>query len=455
MTVRPTACARPGLFAALALALLAPIATAASSSTLKREVIAALAEGRVAAARDAVQRLEREGDRSAANALIDLLTRLPDGEVREAVAQALSRMPQPEAAQAIAQKLRGGSVARRLLLADVAAHRSDPATREALIACLRHNDDALVRAATRALVQRREPEAVEPLIDLLERREGKPGSGAGLIRRALEELTGKSLYLAIEWRSWWTAHKDEGLPGREAAMEAIEKSEGSGGTQSRFFGRELASDRIVFVIDVSGSMQKKDPVPDDGASLSGDGPPRTTSRVRLERAKAELLGAIDGLPETARFTIIAYSGYLPPGTPQPPGITLPNEHNWLRLLSKRLVRADAKGKEKAKRFVEGLKAIGSTFTGRAIEAALEIRDADLIVLLSDGEPTEWVDDGGHVKRLSADEVRERIRAANRSHRITIDTFGFEGGDFAGGDDRFTRFMKGVAEDNGGRFSPIH
>src|SRR5690606_3864493 len=63
------------------------------------------------------------------------------------------------------------------------------------------------------------------------------------------------------------------------------------------------------VIDVSGSMLAEDPLPEGGRpETGGDGTPATTSRVRLERAKAELLAAIEGLPKSARFTIFAYSG---------------------------------------------------------------------------------------------------------------------------------------------------
>jgi hypothetical protein len=442
------------VLSAVVLGVLAPAALAQSASSAKRDVIAALRAGRPQDAISAVERLGRIGDKAAANALVDLIDEVPQGAVFTAVAKALTGMSGDEADEAIAKKLKSGAADRRMLLCDVAASRKGEATFQALLACLRHSNDALARAATRALVARRDKRAVEPLVDLLEGIEGKPGSGAGLVRRALRDLTGKDLFLAIEWRGWWKVHGVKGLPSAREAERALAAGEETGKTRSRFFGRELDSDRIVFVIDISGSMQKKDAVKEGGRPVTGDEPERTSSRVRIDRAKAELIGAIMDLPEEAQFTIIAYSGYLPPGTPMPQGVELPNEKNWIRALSSRLTKASESGKEKARDFVDGLKAIGSTFTGRAVEAALDIKGADLVILLSDGAPTEWADEGGKVKRLGANEVRARIQAANRTRRLTIDTFGFAGDGYGMGDDRFTEFMKGVAKDNGGRFHAI-
>ncbi len=444
-----------------ALGLSAPRAHAAAAAQVKRQAVAALRGGRIDLAIEAVARLGEIGGRAGASALVDLLEHSGDETLLGAIERALIGLEGEDAAAVIGRKLRGGPVGRRLALCDVAARRTDRHSLEGLLVCLRHRDEALVRAATRALVARRAPEAIEPLIAQLEKREGKPGSGAGLIRRALRELTGKELFFAIEWRGWWATHQRAALPSRAEAQRALAAARHERGrSRARFFGRTLDSDRIVFVIDVSGSMSKRDPLPHRSEPREGDGGEgageRTVSRVRLERAKAELLGAIEGLPEHARFTIIAYAGYLPPGSAQPQGVELPNEHNWARVLSKRLMKASAANKAKARAFVEQLRALGSTFTGRALEMALEIKDVDLIVLLSDGAPTEWIEtERGSIKHLGDDEVRARIRAANRRRRVTIDAFGFAGEDFGGGgDDRFTAFMKGVAEDNGGRFFPI-
>lgn len=433
------------------------VAHADSVLTLKRRLREAMEEGNDREAARVAQELAKDGSRSAVYALLEGAAETASDPLYRTIVLLTAKLGGEEATDAIIGRLTGsGAVELRIVAAVVCANRDDDATLEALIEVLPTRRDTLRRMVTRALVSRRDKRAVPPLIDLLERQEGKPGGGAGLIARALRELTGKGFTAAATWRSFWEAHgADFELPEASEAREAL-VPEGDDATAARFFGRELDSDRIVFVIDVSGSMSVADRRSEERPE-TGQSPYATDSRVRIERAKAELMQAVASLPRSASFTVIAYSGYPPPGTLTRPDD--PDAGNWLQTLSPRLVRATSRNVERAAEFVERLRAAGSTFTGRAIEAALTIDDADLIVLLSDGAPTEWTDEGGSPRGLSVSEVRQRIRTANRYRRVTIDSFGFEGSGDVGwvvaqDPAEFIDFMKGVARDSGGIYQAI-
>ena len=115
------------------------------------------------------------------------------------------------------------------------------------------------------------------------------------------------------------------------------------GTPS-YYGLSIQARRIVFVIDISGSMR---------------GP-------RLEAAQRELMQAIDKLPEKTSLSIVAFS-------------------DRTTIWRKTLMPATPQTKQTAKNFVYLLRAGGRTAAYDALEAAFRF-DAEAIYFLSDGEP---------------------------------------------------------------------
>ena len=102
----------------------------------------------------------------------------------------------------------------------------------------------------------------------------------------------------------------------------------------------------------------------------------------------------------------------------------------------RLVQATARNLAQASGYVYGLQAEGMTNAYGALARALKDPHVDTIFLLSDGQPT-----AGRITDPHA--IRAAVRKMNSFRRIVIHCIGI------GGHDR--EFMKGLAEDNGGKY----
>ena len=202
------------------------------------------------------------------------------------------------------------------------------------------------------------------------------------------------------------------------------------------------------------------------ATCGCEEPPEATSRVRIDRAKYQLAQAIKALPPSAKFTILAYSGaMLPPGSAQggDPDALLPpviGGFEWLQAWQPKLTSASDRSKSSAAAWIDELKANGSTFTYNALRAAFEVTDADTIVLLSDGAPTEI--DRATGQPMSPEQILEKIEALNRFKRLRIDTFGFDTANsgraaipgFGPSGADLDQFMRDLAKSNGGAYTQI-
>lgn len=448
------------VFAALTALALATGAQAAPLSSrefadLKKEATRALKSGDWNGAAEALRALGADDSPRALDFLCDM-AKVPDAGVYKAAREAVAAMRSPEVEDEIEDVLRksGGSAVDKLLLVDAMAERADRFAEEALGLALSARQDEVQRAALAAIGRKKMLGAMDGLIDLLERLERKEADGlnANLVRQTLEDLTKESFATAADWRNFWEPRRGS----FERPTTGDVKRPVEDGTRRRerptFFGSELRSNRLVFVIDVSGSMTAADPPrattgggrrgPLTGGGQRPEEPAAPESRVRIERAKQQLAQAIEALPEDARFTILAYSGVLlrGPGGGMLPPSSDPNEplpptiggFEWLQIWQPKLVSANASSKKAAQEFVAGLRANGGTFTFNALRAALEVEGADTIVLLSDGMPNDVDPTTGAT--LSEDQILEQVATLNRFKRRVIDTFGFdpEGGAQAGG-----------------------
>ncbi|MHC4943134.1 MAG: VWA domain-containing protein [Planctomycetota bacterium] len=116
-----------------------------------------------------------------------------------------------------------------------------------------------------------------------------------------------------------------------------------------YFGIEIAHRKIIFCLDVSGSMEWNN---------------------RIEDARQELLRLLDTLDGRVEFNILTFSGRA-------------------RIWNRRGVQpADSENLDSAKRFVRRARiASDGTNTVDALTAALSDEDVECIYLLSDGHPT--------------------------------------------------------------------
>jgi len=290
-----------------------------------------------------------------------------------------------------------------------------------------------VRALAVAIcVHARLVEAAGPLIEALGK---EPGRLRKDIDDALFALTGVRMYGDLDlWKKWWAANRERNA--RKAAelaaageqdkppggLEAVELEEGDeskrkGGT-SAFYGIRTLSKRIVFVVDISRSMQ--DPAHAKPAATSGrkkDRYPAPGGASKLDIAKWQLHRAIEGLPKGAVFGVVVYS-------------------ESYAVWEDELLAATPRNKKKAHKFVEGLKGNGTTNICDSLDKASEL-GPDTIFLLSDGDPNR-----GRLSDLDA--LLEEFLERNVRARIVLHSIGI--GEAAG-----STFLKQLARRTGGRY----
>ncbi|MCZ6602843.1 MAG: HEAT repeat domain-containing protein [Planctomycetota bacterium] len=295
----------------------------------------------------------------------------------------------------------------RALLAEAFASRRDESTFAPLVAALSDDNFPVRRAAIRALAKRGDRRAIPALIDLLEAEENDPGILWEEALRGLQILTDTGIIEAVDWGNWWAAHQEDAPPrpaGRKRRSDDQEK------TQSpTFFGVKLISKRIVFLIDVSGSMRLADPTVGGEQPKGDETKERPGSRVwrrareRLSRAKNELISTLNKLRPSVRFNIVAFAGSLEAFAPRA------------------LIPAYPMNLKEAIRFVQDLEARGGTATDDALREGFLFKEANTIVLLSDGVPAKANGDNP-----TSGEIIEMVRRRNRFRKARIYTFGFDG-----------------------------
>lgn len=259
------------------------------------------------------------------------------------------------------------------------------------------------------------------------------------------------------WLKWWKrSEKSFVMPDLKKLAEAKKRLAENGSAyakgKSSFQGIETKSENIIFVIDVSKSMEEKFGDPDRLAR---------TGRVykslqRLEIVKEELINTIQSLPETTGFNIVAYATDVETWKRKAARANVLNKNNAATWVSK----LKPKGGEGAGfRARMGLSndaaAEGQTNTHLALMTAFgepvddkkksnafvtSTKDpVDTIFFLTDGEPTVG-------KTVDMGEIREEVRRVNtyRGVQIHVIYVGAYGG----------KEFRLLAEENGGVFVSV-
>lgn len=375
-----------------------------------------------------------------------------DGSVPAALGRALARMDDKkvrEDARAQVEKAPSRGVRRHLVLFFAGQADWPP-----VIGALDDQDEAVASAAVRRLSAAKVEAAVEPMIEAMCKLDGTHGGVWDVLRNELGKLLGVRLESGIEYRSKWQIVKSEGgLAGVKPERPADEEGgdpKGGGGSSVRFFGSQIGSTRVVFVLDISGSMKAVDPPAERSQPRAPDGsttrpPPQPTTtggppgpggetpggapaeKNRLQKAQAELKKVIEKLPAYFKINIIAYDHevqYWRPGQ----GGAVPGLH-----------ALDAANKADALRFVDTFQPRGATATHHALEAAYKIENARLFFLLSDGAP--WLND----QRVPPEEVLAVVDR-NADKAVVINTMAFPGVP--------KDMMKQIADKTGGTYRDI-
>jgi Mg-chelatase subunit ChlD len=170
----------------------------------------------------------------------------------------------------------------------------------------------------------------------------------------------------------------------------------------RYYGLPLFAQRLVFVMDTSGSME---------------GP-------RLPAAQRELITALGELQESTYFGIVVFN-------------------NRVAVWKKELVPATSENRGDAIQFIANQRAAGTTASYDALEAALNF-DAEAMYFLTDGAPY-----GG--KTDDPLKIVEFISQENSSRRMTVNALGIGVGPPGS---PFALFLRALAERNHGEFRSV-
>lgn len=383
----------------------------AAFNKLKKRIKVAALQGDEDTLGTLIAELAKDDSKRAVNLLLSTAMGLPKGKVFDATARALDAMTSDEVLEVLCARVgkKGGHPGVKILSIDTLASRSDKASGAALGKALSDKRPNVLRATMRAIRKRKAPEAVEGLFVLHERlkkmEKRRPDEYLqSEVEKALIEITGKYFEHIEDWRKYWKYNKGKKRPSTGNVKASLKSAERKKKKKPRFFGSEIFSSRVLFIIDVSGSMAGQ----------------------RLQMMKDQLKKAIGGLSKKSRFTILAYS-------------------NALKTWNKNMQFASPANVEKAKSFVDGLKASGNTRTLYALQEGFKIKGPDTIILLSDGAPT-GVDNKGQI--IPTDKILTDVKGTNTIKKLKIDTFGFPG------DTTLEKFMKDLAKQNGGKYTPV-
>ena len=273
---------------------------------------------------------------------------------------------------------------------------------------LTHDDWSTRLACLRGLEALRETRCVGPIIDQMQEEYGRMRIE---FADTLFNLTGQPFRNAEKsWLAWWQKEGKSfeviSLAELQTAREREEERRLKHVTNSKFFGIRIVSHRVIFIIDVSGSMEEK-----MDTQFEGD-----ANLDRMAVARRELISSIKSMERGALFNIIIFSSEVDP---------------WLE---DGIAGANQKERDEAEDFVSRLKAGGGTNLYDAIKMAFGDPDVDTIFILSDGEPTV-----GAVTDQNA--IRADVLAWNEHRDIQINTIGIGGK---------LKILEWLAEDSGGQ-----
>jgi hypothetical protein len=301
--------------------------------------------------------------------------------------------------------------------------RQDPefVPAEALAPLLRSEDWQERSLGVDALAKIGGREALELLVVQTTKEDGK--MLADLCGR-LEQLTGQKFGKTPHaWVDWWQKSRD-GFEGRGIDISQPAQVVKTDGKYASFFQVKFDSLRVVYVIDISGSMLA---AVDDFENLAPD-----PGKSRIELARREVKASIQGLPPESSFNVIAYSDVVIP---------------W----QDRNVPASPKNKKEVFDWLDGLTAAGQTNIFDALDTAFHLAPkstkdkyyettGDTILFMSDGGPTCG-------RTTDCEEILRQVQEWNGTRRITIHTVGI-------GKQTVRVFLEKLAKQSGGQFVSI-
>ncbi|MFQ5654078.1 MAG: HEAT repeat domain-containing protein, partial [Planctomycetota bacterium] len=342
-----------------------------------------------------------------------------------AAAESLGRLGAEEAVPEIAREIERRGADRDFLEAALEAlGRLDPAPAEDLLLRLSRAKDVRLRTlAVRALGRVRSEEAFQRLLEaladaawqvrsaaltatgacrrrelvdtLVERLSREEGVLLPPIVERLIELMGVDLGPdPRRWQEHWRVarrHFEGDEPERQDSSDSrrrtfVRRAKRRDVTPS-YFGLEIISKRVAFVVDVSGSMGGEVKIPTEGGE--------TKTMTKMELAREELLDALPRLQIGTSFNIVRFN-------------------NGYTSFSKKPRKLSPKALKESRKFVKGLGPGGATNIYDSLEFVLQSGAVDTLYLLSDGEPTAG-------KYTGQQRILDEIARLNGAAQVIIHT----------------------------------
>jgi HEAT repeat protein len=278
-----------------------------------------------------------------------------------------------------------------------------------LQAALGHPQWSTRLTALEALASMRTVESVGWMIAQMQSEEGRI---LHEFADVLFELTGQPFRTSKgSWRGWWEGEgkTSELISASELRKRRKEEEDRrlKQVTSVEFFGIRIISERVAFVIDVSGSMTEM--LRARYVDEKGE--------TRMAVAQRELQRCIDGLATKALFNVIAFNS----------GVD--------RWLEDGIAGSTPENRGEAKEWVARLGAGGGTNIYDSMREAFNDPEVDTIYLLSDGEPSA----GAHT---DPGIIREHVRNWNEDRGVVIHCIAVGGS---------LSILEWLAEDSGGTY----
>ena len=357
----------------------------------------------------AIEAVASRKDREAIEDMEKLLERSKSDEVREALLEGLSTIYDGENTwvERLEEFAKADDVDMRNAALIEIARLGRSNTDDVFLEALKHPNWSTRLVALEALVDRRESKLVAPIVERMQEETGRMAIEFG---DALFRLTGESFGSnASTWDRWLADQGDSIAIIDESEVDKIREDEEERRlkqiSDASFFGIRIVSHRVLFIIDVSGSMNE--PLRARYADEQGE--------PRIEVAKRELKTAIEALDDNAFFNITPFSSGV---------------ESWLE---EGVASSAEKTRAEALEYTDRLGAMGGTNLYGSLESAFTDLDIDTIFVLSDGEPSV-----GDI--IDTQLIRDAVAEMNATRKVVINTIAI-GGSF--------EILEWLAEDSGG------
>lgn len=307
------------------------------------------------------------------------------------------------------QRLEGFALGEHRLLrnASIRALGSERKLLDLFTITLAHDDWSTRLATLNALEMVRKAPVVGIIVERMQEEGGR------MLREcadSLWRLTGEPYRLrTVAWKGWYEGNKDSIEIISSSKLARLEEEEETRRLKEtsrvEFFGIRIESKSVIFILDISGSMLER-----LRSRYVGK-----TGETRIDRAKSELVKAIESLEEGALFNVVAFNGGVLP---------------WKDGLS----AATGSTRSECVEWVNKLGALGGTNLFDSLEQAFQDQDVDTIMILSDGEPTAG-------KMTEPSGIRSEVLGWNEDRNVRIHTVAMGGS---------LKILEWLAEDSDGQ-----